>query len=208
MVYDNLGIVLTDIANNLLIEGDILSNLDTGERAIVKDRGLYFLTFNNYISNEVPIVSGMVDAQWELEQQSIEAISLSEAIHLLARRVPVTTLSDDRGYYTLRTVDEFLDAVKADIDVLDNDFFTTGEKPKEEPERDDVTKYHKRTSETEAWGMLMDRYLFHKPVKEIATKYAVSVRNVYYILDGTYYPKVYQRFSRMLEEGELQFDSN
>lgn len=202
----SLGDVLNAMNDYTIADGDILKNINTDERVIVNNGDLNFLTFNDYVSNVVPLVNGMIDAWWELEESAHVSVSPEMAVEILSNGRSVR-IGKDSDVYPVETTGEMFEvlellglkdaeytALRADVEYLNE--------LKEESEQ----KSRGRTSESEAWAMLIDRYLFDKPVKEIAEKFNTSLRNAYYILDGTYYPNTFKRFNQLVETGELYID--
>lgn len=209
MKYFSLGQLVLAIESGELIDGDKLTNADTGEQVVVKDKGLYFVTFNGYISNEVPLVASMVNSDWELEDRtySLQKVDLAQALEALLDNVAVYNY-DNKTMEVMENLDDFITVMleyAGDCELLED--FLRGDFYLKEPLKK-PSKFSRKTSETEAWGMLMDKHLFGKSAQEIADKYDISVRNVYYVLDGTHYPKVKERFMTMLEKGELNFERN
>lgn len=212
MENSSLGNILTMIADGSLRNGTIITNKDTGERVIINEGSLHFLTINNYISNEVPLVRGMIDATWEIQADPYENVHLYEVFDYLVKGVEVIVQeprvkpdpeadSDWRDLGTVSTVEDFLllfSGFEYFVDDLSSLSYLIKQKDMDKP------KGSRKTTETDAWAILMDRYIHMFPVKEIAGKFDISLRNAYYIVDGTYYPDVFERFNRLLEKGELE----
>lgn len=200
-----LGDVLNAMNDGTIADGDIIRNLGTDERVIIDDGDLKYLTFNDYISNVVPLVNGMIDAWWVMEEKAHVVVTPDKAVEVLSHGKSVR-IGSGSDVYPIDSVSQLFDVLDilglkdVEYTALRSDLEHINQlKEIEEDER----KSRGRTSESEAWAMLMDRYLFDKPVKEIAGKFGTSLRNAYYILDGTYYPEVYKRFNQLVETGEL-----
>lgn len=200
VTFNNLGEVLIAIVNKGIGEGDVLTNLSTGERVIVKEGSLHFLTFNDYVSNEVPLVHGMVTAQWELEKKSFNEVTLAEALEAVVRGT--TVYLDDRT--KVDSVADLLEEAEHIIDVSDSKLENLVFRVKADDA--EPNKHARKTTKTEAWAILMDYNFELMSAKNIADKYGVSLRTVYYILDGTFYAEVYERFNQLVEAGELYFE--
>lgn len=199
--------VIRQIGTGDLTDGTILVNVDTNERVIVQEGSLHFLTLNDYVSNTVPLVSGMISSKWEAVPtvDGLESITIDEAITKLVYGENVTIkrpgASPGNDLHTFETLGELLDYIESlehmnDVQVaLSQEFYLLPVDTKK--------KYGRKTTETEAWGMLLDNKMFGFSAQKIAYKYDISLRNAYYILNGTYYPTVYEKFNTMLREGEL-----
>src|SRR5699024_12789314 len=96
VTFNNLGEVLIAIANKEMGGDDVLTKLSTGERVIVKNGSLHCLTFNDYVSNEVPLVHVMVTAQCELENKTFEVVKLVEALEAVVRGAAVYVVDSTR----------------------------------------------------------------------------------------------------------------
>lgn len=192
MQFEHLGDVVTRIYDKHLTDDDVLINVDTGERAIVKDGGLHFLTLNDYLSNEVPIVAGTVNSRWELEE-NLKEITIAEAIKLLADKQPVEYFNDTYGRELFNKVDDFLYAVKHIEDFLDGTFYDRGST---EPD----PKYRKRTTSEQVREILEDFHLHGVPISVLSDIHGMSKRNLYFITSGAYFKQVYDEF--MEENGE------
>lgn len=199
-VYENLGQVLEDIETGLIIDGDVLTNLDTNERVVLKDGNLHFLTMGGYVSNEVPLVRGMIQARWSVEEREFEEVSIAEAFeHVVnGNKIFIKTPIDSN------TVENVSDLLQEVLDPSLVKLVESGEASLY-VSIDDVasSKYARKTTETEAWAILMDRTFFDFTAEELSEKYGISLRNVYYILDGTHYKDVHDRFNQLVETGEL-----
>ena len=200
-----LGDVLNAMNDGTIADGDIIRNLGTDERVIIDNGDLKYLTFNDYISNVVPLVSGMIDSRWVVEERAHVAVPPDKAVEVLSYGKSIE-ISSGSGLYLINTVSELFSILEqigqkdVEYKVLRSDLDHTNQLNEM---AEDEQKSRGRTSESEAWAMLMDRYLFDFPVKDIAGKFGTSLRNAYYILDGTYYPEVYKRFNQLVETGEL-----
>ena len=201
----SLGDVLNAMNDGTIVDGDIIRNLGTDERVIIDNGDLKYLTFNDYISNAVPLVDGMINTWWIMEERAHVIVTPDKAVEVLSHGKSVR-IGSGSDVYPVDSTRELFDvlgmlglkvveytALRSDLEHI---------KQLKELEEDEQ-KSRGRTSESEAWAMLMDRYLFDFPVKDIAGKFGTSLRNAYYILDGTYYPEVYKRFNQLVETGEL-----
>lgn len=201
----SLGDVLNAMNDGTIADGDIIRNLGTDERVIIDNGDLKYLTFNDYISNAVPLVNGMIDAWWAMEERAHVVVTPDKAVEVLSHGKSVR-IGSGSDVYPVETTSQLFDVL--DILGLKDVEYTALRSDLEHIKQlkeleEDEQKSRGRTSESEAWAMLMDRYLFDFPVKDIAGKFGTSLRNAYYILDGTYYPEVYKRFNQLVETGEL-----
>lgn len=201
----SLGDVLNAMNDGTIADGDIIRNLGTDERVIIDNGDIKYLTFNDYISNAVPLVDGMINAWWIMEERAHVVIAPDKAVEVLSHGKSIE-ISSGSDLYLVNTSSELFTILEqiglkdVEYKVLRSDINEINSLKKME---EDEQKSRGRTSESEAWAMLMDRYLFDFPVKDIAGKFGTSLRNAYYILDGTYYPEVYKRFNQLVETGEL-----
>lgn len=199
MTYENLGDVVSAIVKGSLIDGNVLTSKDTGERVIVKDQGLYYLTLNDYVSNEVSLVKGVVTSSWELEEPLQEELTVAEAINHLVEGYPVEFRHEDYGRELLHDIEDFLVAVKSDLDIFMEGKYYERERKEPKPQ----AKYRKRTTEHEVWGILNDYYVHDFSVSALADKYGMTKRNVYFIIRGAYFQVIHSVFMRQYEEGVL-----
>lgn len=199
-VYEDLGKLLEEVKSGELPEGSVLTNEQTGERVVLKEGSLKFLTQGEYVSQEVPLTRGMILAQWSVEKPKHKLIEMVEAIEKVADGVPI--LVDGQ---TVRSIPELLQELVINQALslsTANGMTYAVNKGHLAP-----SKYARKTTTTDVWGILMDRNLQDMPVEQIADKYGISVRSVYYILDGTHHVDVYNRFNQLMEAGGLHFDS-
>lgn len=200
MIYENLGDVVSAIANRTLIDGSILTNVDTNERVIVRDQGLYFLTINDYVSNEVSLVKGLVTSSWELEEPMLDELTVAEAINHLVEGHSVEFRHEDYGKELLHDIEDFLAAVKSDLDIfMEGNYYDRGERRAPEPQ----AKYRRRTTDSEVWGILMDYYVHDRTVSDLANKYDMTKRNIYFITSGAYFQDIHRDFMNQYHEGVL-----
>lgn len=199
--YQDLGKLLEDVKDGTIIDGSIIINEDTGERVLLREGSMHFLTSGDYVSEEVPLARGMILAKWSVEKPKHKLIDVAEAFKKVADGIPVKvngkTTSSVEELLTELVILQALSLSKANGVTYAIDH-----------KHSSPSKFARKTTETDAWAILMDSNFLGYSAEKISDKYGISIRNTYYILDGTHYGDVHKRFHQLRETGELHFGRN
>lgn len=199
--YPDLGKLLEDVKNDTVKDGSILTNEDTGERVLLRGGTMHFLTSGDYVSEEVPLSRGMIMARWSVENPKHKLIDVVEALSKVADGIPVKV--NGKEVTTMNAMlSEMVIAQALSLSKANGMTYAVDHK------HSSPSKFARKTTETDAWAILMDSNFLGYSAEKIADKYGISLRNTYYILDGTHYEKVHQRFHQLREAGEIYFDHN
>lgn len=199
--YSDLGSLLEEVQTGTISNGTILTNEDTGERVVIQEGSFHFLTKGDYVSHEVPLTRGMILAKWSIEKPDYQLIDIVEAIDKVSKGATVMLNGIDVST-TRELLQELTIHQAVSLSKLNGLTYAV------DAEQVSPNKFARKTTETDAWAILMDANLMDYPAERISDKYGISVRSVYYILDGTHYTSVHTRFFQLLESGELYFEHN
>lgn len=197
------------------VENETVFVNKTGDRIVYIDGALRHLLRNGIVSSPVTLTNDIVSAEWHtIDAYTTVKITMGEALERLSKREPVRvivnlnisrTIENDLGTIdSLTQLNEMIAEGIVSLYELYHQAKFCFEKKEEQPrvQKDtysvDTTtpKKHsgRKLTEGEAEAILYDRHYNKKSVKDIAEKYGVTERMVYYVLDGTYWFNVWKEF--------------
>lgn len=197
--YDGIVEVLQALEAGDIQEGDILNNLDSGERIIFHKGKFRYLIAGDYLSNEVTLSKDTVTAVWAVYKPLTKEISTKTAFELVLGGKEVIVGDLDYITTTVNTFEGLLMAIEDEARSTENYLLSVKLHANADVLEENETS-GRRTTETEAWAILLDRHLEGFSAEELSDKYGTSIRNIYYILDGTYYKNVHEKFFNVFEE--------
>lgn len=218
MTYATLVDIVSGILTGKVQDGDIFETA-SGHRVIYRDGVLSWMTSGGYIGSAVTVTEDVIEEIFSKVTDEIK-ISFVEALPLIADGKEVRGLVDGREYIltSLEDVDSLVTDKEYLADVYNGVFFVRDEKEKARDQKAEqsitfpvVLGFEKMEQVFAELGKALsgnskkltgaDAYNIHHlyhfvkmPVKEIADKYGVSDRMIYYVLDGTHWAEVHEQF--------------
>lgn len=164
----------------------------------VHDNALYHLTESGYRGTVVGVTPEMFSVTWiQVVPCTEREVTFSEAVKELADGTPITlrtehdeytfTKADNlREYIETLSNEELVEIVNAKCTVLEElDTGTSVTSPRTQGAR---------ITDEDAYDILVANKHHGNSVQELSDEYGISVRMVYYILDGTCWNHVYKRY--------------
>lgn len=204
--------IVQDLTEGKLLKGSVLVN-KSGQKVTVKDGSLFWLTDAGYISTPVAITLETLKDEWALEYPKLtKQVTFSEAVDQLYLGERVLFVVDHGREYEMDSLD-MLEAVLEDQEFLrrmyESEIYILEVQDipdiAAESLADDITEtFGRKLSESDVYRIHHLRHFVGATVESIATEYLVTMRMVYYILDGTYWNNVYKEFHSEFAEAEAQ----
>lgn len=198
-----------------IAEGDVLLTA-SGAKAVLKEGVLTWVTTGGYASTPVAVSIENMNELFLLEknEDKVEYI-FSDAVHFLADGLQMTMVVDNREYPVssyddldsiIETQEYFSDVVTAKFIALQSDLEKVYPSVSTEPviaqdavagilaDIEELSKSGKKLTAEDAHEILFGFNCLSIPVTTLAEDFEVSPRMIYYILDGTHWAEVHEKY--------------
>lgn len=199
-----IGIIVGDIEEGTKFK------TSTGFDAVYKNGMLSWVTSGGYIGSPIAVTQEILGETFSVPNPTeIKELSFFEAMQYLAEGDAVT-LDMGHGEYKLEKLKDLDDVVTLHeyfSDIYKGRYYVELESAEEvldvpfsdEPESEDTAfaktaPLGRKLSKQEAWEILNKYHFTKQTVEQLANRYAVSARMIYYILDGTHWKEVHKLF--------------
>lgn len=201
--------IIAGIRSNAFINGDVLEN-SLGEKATIQDNSFLWLTGTGYVSTPVAITADTVTDVWrKVGAKFDKEITFAESIEFLAKgeqvqyRVNEETI--DSATYTIENLGELDSLIDREYikDLYNGKTFVSSKTADETAVEKTTDSVGRKINEVDVRRI---HELSHAgfTAATLAERFNITVRMVYYILDGTYWNNVYKEFNRSLITGSAQ----
>lgn len=194
MVEYNILELLETYAEGRLKEGAVIKAVEDGSSYTFKKGNLHHLTSAGYVTSPVEVTVELTELLFIVESKEYTPVGFMEAMRLLGENQPVY-VEDGSAKRLILDIESLINrdeysSISLYEAVFENVYFKEADKavPKTE------TNKHKLT-EADAYTILEAYHKLGRTVPDLAYMYDVTTRMIYYILDGTYWADVYNRYT-------------
>lgn len=201
--------IIAGIRSNAFINGDVMEN-SLGEKATIQDNSFLWLTGTGYVSTPVAITADTVTDVWrKVGAKFDKEITFAESIEYVATgeevKYHVNAGTNNSSVYIIDNLMELDDLISSVYvkDLYNGKTFVSSKTAGETTVEKTADSVGRKVTEEDVRRI---HELSHAgfTAATLAERFNITVRMVYYILDGTYWNNVYKEFNRSLITGSAQ----
>ena len=212
--------ILTGIKEKVVTDGDMFET-QSGLHAIYKDGVLAWVTSGGYLASAISVTDENMSEVFNfiINNNNIK-ISFAEAVDLLAKGITVKI-----GQHELISLDDLEDVIykheylkdmyemecfvdgshleptaepdpEVDLPFIPNDLDVPYVAPKELAYQNELSQSGKKLTGSDAFSILHQYHFTKVSVIDLACRFEVSTRMIYYVIDGTHWTEVHEQFHK------------